>query len=221
MKEFIKYAYRIIKSAIFKRKNVWISTKARFNRGTVFEGYNKIHKGATVTDSIIGRYSYIGENSSLINCRIGRFCCIANNVKVIPQTHPTKSYVSIHPAFFSTGKQCGITFVHKNTFNENLQIDGYSAIIGNDVWVASDVKIIGGIRIGDGAIIAMGSVVTKDVPPYAIVGGVPARLIRYRFNKEQIEYLLNLKWWNESENWLKKNAKKFSDFEELVNKVNI
>ena len=216
MKEIIKYAYCIIKRAILKRKNVWISTKARFNRGTVLEGYNKIHKGASIADSIIGKYSYVGENSVLIKCIIGRFCCIANKVSLIYATHPTKDFISIHPAFFSTGRQCGTTFVDKQLFNEHLQTNGYNAIIGNDVWIGSDVKIIGGVNIGDGAVVAAGAVVTKDVPPYAIVGGIPARIIRYRFNEEQIKYLLANKWWEKPDDWLKENAKRFTSFDEFI-----
>ncbi len=96
---------------------------------------------------------------------------------------------------------------------EYLTIDGYNAIIGNDVWIGSNVLIIGGIKIGDGAIVAAGAVVTKDVPPYAIVGGIPARIIRFRFDKEQINKLLELKWWNKDDDWLIKNNYLFCNVE--------
>lgn len=77
------------------------------------------------------------------------------------------------------------------------------AVLGNDVWVGSNVLINGGVKIGDGAVIAAGAVVVKDVPPYAIVGGVPAKIIRYRFSPEIIEKLLELKWWNLDDEILK------------------
>ena len=215
MKNFLKYIYRLIACFLYKRKNIKISPTAHFNNKNVFEGYNVIHKKASVNDSIIGRCSYIGENSSLIRCKIGRFCSIANKVVVIPQTHPTKDFISTHPVFFSTGKQCGTTFIEKNCFNEHLQIDGYNAIIGNDVWIGSDVKIVGGVTIGDGAIIAMGAIVTKDVPPYAIVGGIPAKIIRYRFTEEEIKKLLEIKWWNKPLEVLKKEAPLFANISNL------
>ena len=83
--------------------------------------------------------------------------------------------------------------------------------VGNDVWIASDVKLLPGIVIHDGAVIAAGAVVTKDVPPYAIVGGVPAKVIRYRFTKEQIESLLDIQWWNKDEKWIREHAGLFDD----------
>lgn len=116
--------------------------------------------------------------------------------------------MSTHPAFYSTGKQCGITFVDKNLFEERLAVDGRSCIIGNDVWIGNDVRIIGGLRIGTGAIVGLGAVVTKDVPPYAIVGGVPAKVIRYRFEEKQIKELLDSHWWEKSEDYIKERITK-------------
>ena len=83
--------------------------------------------------------------------------------------------------------------------------------IGNDVWIGQNVLLKGGIRIGDGAIIAMGAVITKDVPPFAIVGGVPARVIRYRFSQSDIEQITQTQWWNKEDQWLKCHAHLFSN----------
>ena len=88
-------------------------------------------------------------------------------------------------------------------------MDGRYAKIGNDVWIGEDVKIIGGVTIGDGAIVATGATVTKDVPPYAIVGGVPAKVIRYRFDMPTIDFLLKDKWWDKPVDWIKSYAQEF------------
>ncbi len=93
--------------------------------------------------------------------------------------------------FYSTRKQCGATFADRDYFDEQSDIS-----IGNDVWIGARVFLIEGIHVGDGAIVGAGAVVTKDVPAYAVVGGVPAKIIRYRFTQEQIEYLLELQWWD-------------------------
>ncbi|TLU65218.1 CatB-related O-acetyltransferase [Thalassotalea litorea] len=105
--------------------------------------------------------------------------------------HP-KDYFTTSPLFYRV----------KNTFklnivNEDLEFDEYSRVtIGNDVWIGARAIILDGVKIGDGAIIAANAVVTKDVPPYAIVTGVPAKINSYRFEKERINELLKLKWWD-------------------------
>ncbi len=220
MLQFLKYIYRCYKSILLKKKNVFVSASSLFNSETEFEGFNKVGIGSCVSSSVLGRNTYIGVNSSLINCKIGKFCSIASNVKVIANTHPSKIFVSTSPSFFSTLKQNGKTYVKENKFNECLKIDGYNAIVGNDVWIGENVIIKGGVKIGDGAIIAMGSVVTKDVPPYAVVGGVPAKVIKYRFTENQIQYLLEIQWWNKSDVWLEKHSDLFCNIDDFIkNKI--
>ena len=211
--EFFKFIWRLVQRQALRKKNVDVSSRTRFNNRTVFHGYNKIQADVCVANSEIGRYTYIGERSNLQNCLIGAFCSIARDVAVEAYTHPTRGFVSTSPVFFSTLKQCGKSFVSENRFTEHLSIEGYNAIIGNDVWIGSQALIIGGVKIGDGAIIAAGSVVTKDVPPFAIVGGVPAKVIRYRFNDDEIKKILKIQWWNKSEEWLLKNKDFFSSID--------
>jgi len=92
---------------------------------------------------------------------------------------------------------------------------GFSVRIGNDCWIGESVLLIGGITVGDGAVILAGAVVTKDVPPYAIVGGVPAHVLKYRYDNETIEFLTRIKWWNNNEEWLKKNYRLMCNIDNL------
>lgn len=214
----LKYLYKLYKSIIFKKKNVVISPHSYFNQQTVLEGNNRVGRASSVSNSLIGRNTYIGNNCNLSKCKVGRFCSIASNVKIIADTHPSSVFVSTSPSFYSTLLQNGQTFVNKNKFEEYLRIDGYNVIIENDVWIGTNAIIKGGIKIGNGAIIAMGAVVTKDVPPYAIVGGVPAKVIKYRFNEEQIARLQEIKWWDKSDSWLQSHADDFENIEIFIKK---
>ena len=87
--------------------------------------------------------------------------------------------------------------------------------VGSGVWIGERAMIIGGVHIADGAVVLAGAVVTKDVPPYAIVGGVPAKIIRYRYDEETINFLLNIQWWNNSENWFKEHWRLLTDINRL------
>ena len=199
-----------------RRHSVVVDKKARFNRRTRFGGCNKIGKGTIIGGTEIGRFSYIGCNCNLSDASIANFTSIGSNVAVVTSSHPTERYVSTSPAFFSTRRQSVRTFADKDTFNEHRTIDGRSVIIGNDVWIGNNVLIKGGVRIGDGAIVAMGAVVTKDVEPFAIVGGVPARIIKYRFEKEQIEELQRIEWWNMPDEWLAAHANDFNNIDRFL-----
>jgi len=117
--------------------------------------------------------------------------------------------------------QSGFTYVKTQKYDEfgEKKYDGYATKIGNDVWIGSRVALREGVNVGDGAIIGAGAVVVKDIPPYAIVGGVPAELIRYRFEKEEIDFLLKLEWWNKSQEWIAAHADLFEDIQKLKEMV--
>lgn len=173
--------------------------------------YNAIYEKSSLNNVVLGNFSYIARHSNITQTTIGNFCSIGSNCQIGLGRHPTSKFVSTHPSFYSTLKQCGYTFAKRGCFEEFLPIE-----IGNDVWIGSNVIIMDGIHIGDGAIIGANSVVTKDVPDYAIVGGVPAKIIKYRFNEDQIKILKKIQWWNWTLDKISRNSHLFVNIDLLI-----
>lgn len=205
---------------IKKRKKCIVEKGAFIDRSCIIEGHNRFCSATNLIDCKIGRCTYFNTGAMLHHAIIGRYSSIGSNVKIINGRHPTSVFVSTFPAFFSTAKQAGFTYVNRDKYDEYLCIRGrYSVEVGNDVWIGSDVRIMGGLSIGDGAIIAAGAVVVKNVPPYAIVGGVPAHIIRYRFTDNQICSLLKFKWWEKSEDWIRAHAEDFDNIDGFLSSI--
>jgi len=140
----------------------------------------------------VGRHTFINDytriDSSVVS--IGRYCSISHNVKIGLRPHPTH-LLSSHSSFYSP--------IRRNIKEGHVIFDDYESgrtLIGNDVFIAANAVVLAGVSLGDGCVVAAGAVVTKDVPPYAIVGGVPAKIIKYRFTKKIIDELQALAWWN-------------------------
>ncbi len=191
---------------------------------STLEGHNAIGSHTSFMSSFLGYGSYIGNHTEFINTKIGRFCSIGSHVSCIYGNHPTNTFVSTHPSFFSVRKQAGFTYVEDQLFEELAQPpvagEPFSIVIGNDVWIGNHVKILDGTTIGDGAVIASNSLVNKDVPAYTIAGGSPAKPIRQRFEEDDIEFLTELRWWNKSPEWIAENAHLFKDISLLKSTLN-
>ncbi|MBC5992533.1 xenobiotic acyltransferase family protein [Pontibacter cellulosilyticus] len=161
-----------------------------FTSDTTIGENSHILRGSILNHSHIGSYSYVGKNALIQSATIGRYCSIANDVIIGLGAHPINMF-STSPLFYKTKNPLQIRLVEKDQDFEEYK----SISIGNDVWIGARVVIMGGISIGHGAVLAAGSVVTRDVPPYAVVGGVPAKIIKFRFSEEVQNALLKTRWW--------------------------
>jgi acetyltransferase-like isoleucine patch superfamily enzyme len=176
-----------------------------------------ILEGVSLKKVSLGSFSYVGCSSSLSNADVENFCSIGPNVKLGLAKHPSRTFVSTHPAFYSNQNAgCPLSFRKDKVFDDSVPATN----IGSDVWIGANVIIPGGICIGTGAIVAAGSVVVKDVPPYAVVGGNPAQIIRYRFTGEQIEFLLASEWWKWPVETIRRNVEVFMNIEGFKTSVN-
>lgn len=151
----------------------------------------------------IGAFSIIHDQFNSVNATVGRYANIAHKVQLGTYDHPYH-FLSSHNLF---DPYCRFADEVKGFHNFENTADNIDKMnrsrtvkggvhVGNDVWIGQNVIVLPGVRIGDGAVIAAGAVVTKNVPPYAIVGGVPAKIIKYRFTPEQIDKLVKIKWWD-------------------------
>ncbi len=196
----------------YERKNNYLRLgyMTRVNN-VVFGKYNWTGSGVFLENVEMGDFSYVSANSAIMEATIGKFCSIGPNVLVAPGKHPTHTFVSTHPALFSNPSYCARTFFDKDHHNPYRHVT-----IGNDVWICANAVIADGVTIGDGAIVLANAVVGKDVEPYTIVGGVPAGLVRPRFDERQAEFLLKTKWWDRDEAWIERHAELFLDVEKFV-----
>ncbi|MCR5519290.1 MAG: CatB-related O-acetyltransferase [Bacteroidales bacterium] len=209
-------------AAPFKNLREYASLKLRFHGilrfnktvkigpGSSFEGADSIGDGSKFTGHM-GYGSYMMDGCNL-TAEIGRFCSIGHQVMSTRGTHPYEApFATTSPMFYSLRKQAMETFASEQRFEEIVP----PTKIGNDCWIGSKVFFVGGIKVGDGAVVLSGAVVTKDVPPYAVVGGVPARIIKYRYDEQTIAWLLRTRWWDLPIDWLRSHSELLCDIEKL------
>lgn len=195
--------------------------------GAYTEFIKDVNQNRIINGKKIGRYSY-GVMKHINNQylkEIGSFCTINRDAKIGPINHPL-SWISTNPIIYRTIEEAsgdefitGILDLQNgiDTFEVNEE---QPIIIKNDVWIGTNTLILPGVKIGNGAIIAGGAVVTKDVPDYAVVGGVPAKVIKYRFSEKEIEMLLKIQWWNWPIDKIKDNVELFRDTKSFFQQYN-
>lgn len=215
-----KIYWKLVTERRYKKFNSRVDFGATVDAETEFGGYNKVLNGSVVSGSVIGRFTYIAR-ARVSGADIGAFCSIGPDVIIGLSEHPTH-WLTTHPAFYSLGMQANATFSDGELFQHWKRPK-----IGNDVWIGARAVILGGVTIGNGAIVAAGSVVTKDVGAYEIVGGIPAKRIRSRFDNEVVQLLQDWEWWDLPMDTLKEIASDFtsettwnkSHIEEIIHKA--
>lgn len=181
-------------SSVFSLKKIThkhVSLFSLWDKKSSFTRFTHVLSGAKLNNAKVGKYSRIGVNCQVRNADIGNFTAIGKDSILGLGQHPT-DYLTSHSIFYKKGNWgWHDDWIAPIEFNDDKRIH-----VGNDVWIGRHCMVMDGVTIGDGVTVAAGAVVTKDIPPFAIVGGVPAKVIKYKFSQEMIDRLEEIQWWN-------------------------
>jgi len=201
-----------VQESIILQKEPYIGSNTTLKECS-FGDYVEIGKNNHISETSIDDFSYTSENCQIIYSTIGKFVNIASYVRLNPGQHPMKWASQHHMLYRKSMYGFGEDDVSFFDWRREKHVS-----IGNDVWVGHNVTVMGGVSIGNGAVIGSGAIVTKDVPAFAIVVGNPARILKYRFDKEIIEELEKIAWWDWSYEEIKNSLDDFKDIEQFIKK---
>lgn len=203
----------MIKLLYYYSKFVKKILRGKCVRNSLIDATAVVNSGSSVVNSTMGAYSYCSYDCNIINARIGKFCSLANEIIIGGDEHPIE-WLSTSPVFQDV-KHSGPA---KKFARHTLPV-AKETVIGNDVWIGDRAIVKQGVTVGDGAVIGAGAIVTKDVPPYAVVAGVPAKVLKYRFDEDIICDLMGIKWWDMDESLLRQYADKVMNVKQFTNQI--
>jgi len=182
------YRYAALTGSRLGRKTV-VGDWSRVTNSDLAD-YVRVDRASLIYHSTVSRYTYFGQNAMVFHAQIGQFCSISWGVTIGPSEH---DYTKLSSHDFTYNNQSELRPRNDDPSSERFLLP---VVIGHDVWIGANATILRGVSVGNGAVIGANALVSKDVPPYAIVVGSPAKVLKYRFSPEWIKQITEMEWWN-------------------------